>query len=240
MFQSFGTPFQFCQDVAVKKAAKAGERRDDALSRERIVDAAIELLDAEGEEGLTFRALATRLATGSGAIYWHVANKSELLAAATDAIVARGLTQATTHGKPKKAILAIATFVFDTVDAHPWIGAQLSGLGDGQRAMLQLFERIGRQLEALGVRGSRRFTAASTLIHYIVGVSVQNAANARAHDPPVDRAEFLAATAARWRDLDPDRYPFTRSVAAQLRDHDDRTEFLAGIDLILAGISAEA
>jgi hypothetical protein len=33
-------------------------------------------------------------------------------------------------------------------------------------------------------------------------------------------------------------YPFTRSVAAQLRAHDDREEFLAGIDLILAGITA--
>ena len=42
------------------------QRRTDALSRERIVDAAIELLDAEGESGLTFRALAARLATGPG------------------------------------------------------------------------------------------------------------------------------------------------------------------------------
>lgn len=29
---------------------------------------------------------------------------------------------------------------------------------------------------------------------------------------------------------------FTRTVAAQLRDHDDREQFLAGLDLILAGI----
>ena len=43
-----------------------------------------QILDDEGEAALTFRALSARLATGSGAIYWHVANKSELLAAATD------------------------------------------------------------------------------------------------------------------------------------------------------------
>src|ERR1700744_1302650 len=65
------------------------ERRADALSKERIVEATIELLDAEGEEALTFRALAARLATGSGAIYWHVADKQALLAAATDQVIGR-------------------------------------------------------------------------------------------------------------------------------------------------------
>ncbi|WP_229889525.1 TetR family transcriptional regulator, partial [Streptomyces mirabilis] len=48
------------------------ERREEPLSRQRIVEAAIGLLDTAGEGALTFRALAERLATGPGAIYWHV------------------------------------------------------------------------------------------------------------------------------------------------------------------------
>ncbi|MGJ5833328.1 TetR family transcriptional regulator [Streptomyces ossamyceticus] len=67
---------------------RRSQRRTEALSRERIVEAAIELLDAAGEGGLTFRALSERLATGPGAIYWHVENKGELLDAVTDAVVA--------------------------------------------------------------------------------------------------------------------------------------------------------
>jgi hypothetical protein len=43
---------------------------------------------------------------------------------------------------------------------------------------------------------------------------------------------------AAWADLDPGEYPFTRNVADQLRDHDDRVQFLDGVDLILAGISS--
>ena len=72
------------------------ERRADALSKERIVEAAIEILDADGESALTFRALAARLATGSGAIYWHVANKDDLLAATTDDVIARVMTEVVT------------------------------------------------------------------------------------------------------------------------------------------------
>ncbi len=70
-------------------------------------------------------------------------------------------------------------------------------------------------------------------------MSVQNAANGLMLDPPVDRADFLATVSARWKALDAHEYPFTRSVAAaQLPGHDDLAEFLAGIDLILAGIVA--
>jgi AcrR family transcriptional regulator len=219
------------------KATRGPERREEALSRERIVDAAIELLDEEGESGLTFRALATRLSTGAGAIYWHIANKSELLLAASDAVVARATDEVTASATPHEAIRRIAASVFEAIDAHPWVGPQLSR-APWETATLRIFERLGRQVQALGVRGGAQFTSASALLSYIVGVSIQNAANGRLLEPPVDRADFLETVSARWKELDAREYPFTRNVAAQLREHDDRAEFLAGIDLILAGVTA--
>ena len=200
-----------------------------ALSRERIVGAAVELLDVAGEGGLTFRALAARLTTGPGAIYWHVANKGELLLAATDAVLALPPAPA---GPPEDEIRAVALAVFDAIDAHPWAGTQLS------RAPLAIVERLGQQVQALGVPAPAQFAAMSALLNYIVGVAGQNAAQARAVVPGVDRSEFLATTAAAWAALDPGEFPFARGVAAELRDHDDREQFLAGIDLILAGIAA--
>ena len=102
------------------------ERRADALSKERIVEAAIEILDADGEGALTFSALAARLATGSGAIYWHVADKNDLLAATTNTVISRVMTEVIPGAEPREAIRAIALGVFDAIDAHPWVGAQLS------------------------------------------------------------------------------------------------------------------
>ena len=64
------------------------------------MEAAIEILDKDGEDALTFRALTAHLATGSGAIYWHVADKHELLAAATDHIIARVMTEAVKEPEP--------------------------------------------------------------------------------------------------------------------------------------------
>jgi AcrR family transcriptional regulator len=232
-----GTPFQICQDGAVPKGKGGPERREGALSRERIVDAAIELLDDDGEDGLTFRALATRLATGPGAIYWHITNKDELLVAASDVVVARALADVSAHASPKKAIHRIAIGVFETIDAHPWVGAELAR-NPPPIALLRIFERIGRQVQALGAPGGAQFTAATVLGSYIISESRQNAATGRLYDPRPDRAEFLETVAAQWKELDADEFPFTRNVAHQLREHDDRAEFLAGIDLILAGIAA--
>ncbi|MFE9685184.1 TetR/AcrR family transcriptional regulator [Streptomyces sp. NPDC002701] len=219
---------------------RRAERREEPLSRERIVGAAIELLDAAGEGGLTFRALAARLATGPGAIYWHVTGKDELLGAATDAVVADAMAAGTADATPQEAIRALALGVFDAIEAHPWIGTHIAR-APAQSPMLRVFEHIGRQIQALGVPHAARFTAASALLNYILGMGGQNAAEARTHQahlPDTSRTEFLDTVSAAWKELDPDEFAFIRTIADQLRDHDDRTEFLAGIDLILTGIVA--
>ena len=222
---------------------RRSERRTDALSRERIIGAAVDLLDAAGESGLTFRALAERLATGPGAIYWHVTNKDELLGAATDTVisVALAIDPAGSADSPQDEIRGVALGLFDAIDEHPWLATQLAThLSRSPRNSVtpRILESIGRQVRALGVPESNWFTATFALVHYILGAAGQNATNARSAGPGVDRSEFLDAVSTRWEELDPDHYPITRAVAGQVRDHDDRAEFVAGGDLILAGITA--
>jgi AcrR family transcriptional regulator len=205
-----------------------------------IVEAAIELLDAAGEGGLTFRVLTERLATGPGAIYWHVANKGELLAAATDAVVAAALAvepAESPDSSPQDRIRAVALGLFDAIDEHPWVAAQLSA-SSWQATAPRILETIGRQVRALGVPEESWFTVTSVLMQYILGAAGQNAANARVLEPGADRGEYLGAVSRAWAELDPDDYSFTRTVADQMREHDDRAEFLAGITLVLAGIAA--
>jgi AcrR family transcriptional regulator len=253
---------------------RRSQRRTEALSRERIVEVAIELLDAAGEGGLTFRALSERLATGPGAIYWHVENKGELLDAVTDAVVADAVAGGAggavsgsagageaggevseaagsagavgaggLPGVARDGIEAVALGLFDAIEEHPWLATQLAtqlSRSPWGTVAPRLFESIGRQVRALGVPEDSWFTATSALMHYILGAAGQNAANSassRALPPDVDRDQFLDSVSTAWEELDPDEYPFTRSLAPQLRGHDDREQFLAGITLILAGIT---
>jgi AcrR family transcriptional regulator len=208
-------------------------RRADALSKQRIVEVAVEILDRDGEDALTFRTLAAQLATGSGAIYWHIANKNDLLTAATDDVFSHAMADAAGRAEPQEAIRAIALGIFDAIDAHPWVGAQLPR--EPWSALLQLFERIGGQVQALGVPEAAQFDCASALVNYILGMAQQNAANARLLPHDTERTAFLATVTARWTQHDRTEYPFVHQVATQLREHDDREQFLAGIDIFLAG-----
>jgi AcrR family transcriptional regulator len=218
------------------KKARGSQRREDSLSRERIIEASIALLDSSGEGGLTFRALSEWLATGPGAIYWYIPNRSELLTAACDAIIARTMKAPLVGATPEATIRAVALGMFDAIDAHPWVGSALT-LAPGQLPMVRILEAIGQQVRALGVPDQEQWATVSTLLSYILGVGGQNAANGQfARTRDLDRSEFLDAVATAWSQLDADAYPFARSVAGQLRAHDDRMDFLAGIDLILRGI----
>lgn len=214
-------------------------RRTDALSRDRIVDAAIGLLDESGADALTFRALATALNTGSGAIYHHVAGKDELLAAATDAVL-RPILAAPTGGRdPRETIRGLALTLFDTIDAHPWLAAQVMA-DPGRPANLLLSERIGGAVLAMGPPEDSLFDAATAIVGYVLGSAAQNAANARsdlARSGP-SREELLGGVAARIGQLQPDEFPYLHRIAATMADHDDRAQFLAGLDLLLAGIDA--
>jgi AcrR family transcriptional regulator len=220
------------------KNARSIRRREESLSRDRIIEASIAILDSSGESGLTFRTLSERLATGPGAIYWHIASKSELLTAACDAIVARTLNARAVGATPEATIRALALGMFDAIDAHPWVGSALTQAAS-QLPMVRIIERIGQQVRALGVPDEEQWATVGALLNYILGVGGQNAANTQfARTRGVDRSDFLEAVATAWSQLDPDEYPFARSVAGQLRAHDDRVDFLAGIDLILSGIES--
>jgi AcrR family transcriptional regulator len=155
-----------CQDETCGRTART-RRRTDALSRQRIIAAAAEILDSGGEDALTVRSLSTYLATGSGAIYWHVGNMAELLCAVTEDVVARAIASVADVARPREAIRATALALFDAVAKHRWAGTQLSRK-PGDPAVLLIFESLGGNLVDLGVAEEAQFGCASALLHYVL------------------------------------------------------------------------
>lgn len=208
-------------------------RRSDALSRERIVAAAVEILDRGGQGELTVRALTTHLSTGRGAVYHHVSGKDELLAAATDLVIGGVTAGVATDEEAEQAIRALALGIFDAIDAHPWVGTQLSR-EPMQAAVLRIWKSIGTQLQRLGVDRAALPDAGSALVSYVLGSAAQYVAGPRTLADEADRKAYLEQLAAMWVEHDP--RPLVAEAAVALREHDDRKQFLAGVDIFLAGI----
>ncbi|MFF5727828.1 TetR/AcrR family transcriptional regulator [[Kitasatospora] papulosa] len=219
------------------KGSARSPRRTDSLSRKLIIQTAIEMLDSSGEKALTLRALTERLSTGYGAIYHHVKDKEDLLATAADEVITIVMSGAGADADPRAALRALALGLFDAIDAHPWVGAEFSRQ-PWRPALLDFYEGVGRLLDALDVSEEARFDAAGALVNYVLGVAAQNAANARLRmGSGTDRETFLEDAATQWAEVDPGRHPFVHAAATRLSEHDDREQFLVGVDIFLAGIS---
>jgi AcrR family transcriptional regulator len=65
----------------MKPAKKSSDtkRHQPHLEREKVLDAALELLDEVGFHNLTVRKLAARLEVKAAALYWHFQNKQDLI-----------------------------------------------------------------------------------------------------------------------------------------------------------------
>lgn len=225
----------------VSSRPRGRRRAEDALSRQTVVEAAAALLDERGERGLTFPALTERLHTGNGAIYWHVANKDELVALAADHILGQTLpptpSPAPGRGDAVDAVRSLALDAFDALDRHPWAAAHVTASPALPNA-LRLLEQVGTLTTAIGVPPAERFNVATALFNYMIGVSAQIAGTAATIGATTPRDDYLAKAAQRWQALDPADYPFLARSADDFLHHDDRQQYTAGLELLLAGLNA--
>jgi AcrR family transcriptional regulator len=199
---------------------------------EAVMTEAVALLDEAGEPALTFRALATRLGTGVGSIYWYVSGKDVL--AATDRLPA--------SDDPIDGMRAIAIVLFEAIADRPWLGDYFMRDTGVQPNGLKLYDRLGQQVLRLDLTRRERFHAVSAVIGYVVGIAAD-----LGQQPPeqvlageISRDAYLAQWAEQWRALDPAEFPYMHEVADEFEGHDDAEQFRAGLDLLLAGLRLQA
>jgi AcrR family transcriptional regulator len=90
--------------------------------RARLIEAAVVLLHAQGEQGVTLRALAKATGVSAMAPYRHFADKAALLGAVAEAgfaALAAVLAEADRAGTPRAALVAQGLAYFRFAQAHP-------------------------------------------------------------------------------------------------------------------------
>ncbi|MER5439403.1 TetR/AcrR family transcriptional regulator [Streptomyces sp. NPDC002790] len=212
---------------------------------EAVLNAAVAVLDEAGGSALTFRALAARLGTGVGTIYWYVQNKDELLDRATDHAIGGVLAaveELPESDDPIADLRAMAVALFDAIVDRPWLSAYFMRNTDVQGNSLRLYDRLGRQTLRLGLTTRQRFHAVSAITGVVVGTAADLGMEIPQSllDGEVDRDEYLDQFAETWRQLDAEEFPFVRGIADEFAGHDDRDQFLAALDLTLAGLRLQA
>jgi AcrR family transcriptional regulator len=140
------------------------------LHRRDVVDKATQLLDDYGIADLTMRRLAKELNVTPGALYWHFANKQQLLGAVADRILEPASTAASEVPWPER-ILGICSMVRDALLSST-DGAELvsSSFASGQTQRLaEVLAWLTSAASEAGMSPANADLTARTLIYYVLG-----------------------------------------------------------------------
>ena len=141
------------------------------LHKRDVVDAATALLDNYGIADLTMRRLARELNVSPGALYWHFANKQQLLGAVADRILE---PVGDVPGDWRDRIAGICGRLRDALLSHT-DGAELvsASFAAGQSAaMAQILAGLTDAAADAGVDPAHAELAARTVVYYVLGFTV--------------------------------------------------------------------
>jgi len=202
-----------------------------ALPPDRILAAAVDLLDEQGAEALSMRSLAQRLESGTATLYRHFSNRSELVSMVIDHML--GEVDLDAHAVAElpwqQACILFAQHMFDALGRHGNVASLLieyTPMGPNALANRELCLTV---LLDNGFAPAVAAHAFATLARYVVGFAIQLSGSAAVNGQ--QDAELSAA----FHELDASRYPATVAVADDLPVPLEE-EFAYGLRLIVAGL----
>lgn len=199
-----------------------------ALPLDRIVGAALELVDEQGADALSMRALAQRLGSGTATLYRHVADRAELVAMVVDRMLGEVVFDTPTGLAWDEVCTSFAQKLFDALGRHGNVAPLLIGhVPMGPNAMAQR-EFVLSVLLHNGFSARAAARSYATLSRYILGFAMQIAGSATAAR---DDVEISGA----FQRLDPELYPATVAAAGNL-PVPLQDEFDFGLRLLVAGL----
>jgi AcrR family transcriptional regulator len=142
------------------------------LSRERVLQAAVELADRDGIDSLTMRKLGERLGAGPMSLYYHVANKHALLDGMVD-IVFSEIEVPSAHMDWKQAMRRRAISTREVLRRHPWALGRMEATKSPGPSDLRLHDAVLGCLREAGFSVEMAVQAYSVQDAYIYGFALQ-------------------------------------------------------------------
>jgi AcrR family transcriptional regulator len=216
--------------------AKRAAKRRRALTRERVLRAAISLADRDGIESLSMRKLGQKLGVEAMSLYNHVRNKVDMLDGMVDLVFseidlpASGVDWRT--AMRKRAISARQVLL-----RHPWAIGLMESRATPGPATLRHHDSVLGSLRTAGFSIDMAAHAYSILDGYIYGFTLTELTLPFSNSGETARVAEIAETIL--EDFRPGEYPHLAEMAvdrATKPGYNYGDEFEYGLDLILDGI----
>jgi AcrR family transcriptional regulator len=217
-----------------RAATKGSAEKRVPLSRERVLNGALEVADAEGVGSLTMRLLAEHLGVKPMALYHHVANKSDIVDGIVDLVFSE-IELPSTCGAWRSEMQRRACSARQVLRRHSWAIALLQSRTHPGPATLRHHNAVIGALRGAGFSVPMTAHAFALLDSYIYGFALSEASL------PINGPETVAEVAESMmlQYLATD-YPHLSEFSTEhilKPGYDFGAEFDYGLELILDGLT---
>lgn len=221
-----------------QQSAKPRKAARKPLTQERIVDAALELLVAEGYDAVSMRRVAQALHTGAASLYVHVANKQELDSLLINRAAREVVIPDPDPDRWQEQTAQVMRDLLMAMRAYPGVArAAIGQIPTGDDALIST-ERLLGILRAGGLSDQVCAYAVDLIPLYVCSVAYEESVMGAGNWTPADIEKFTSELSDWFGALSADRFPNIVALAGALTagTGDDRFEF--GVQVIVAGIAS--
>lgn len=209
---------------------------DGPLTRERIVDAALRISDAESNlSQLTVRRLAKELGVGTMTLYSYFRAKDDILDAMADEILGRVELEET--GDPEgqeTAMRVVAQAFLTTMRQHPVVIRLFAErVTDSQLALRGGMEQILRRLVDSGLPGPLAVRYYSFVVTFTLGFVTYGMPRRWAREDDGEAAELRRQRTHFYAGLPMDEFPVVVRLASELVDLPADWQYWTVVDAVI-------
>jgi AcrR family transcriptional regulator len=226
------------QIAALDSGQSAPRPRREPITASRIVEAALQVVEAEGFDALTMRRVAAALQASPGALYAHVRDKAELDDLMIGELCSRVTLPVPDSAQWKAQAIDVCRQLRDQYLWYPQIWRATLAAAPQSLDTLRIMEGLLAILLAGGVPLQSAAWAIDAAFLYVGAYSVMSLRRRTEKDTDgrvVDRPEVIE----RLRMLPPDRFPITVAHAPELTSGEGHARFDFTLGLLLGGLTPD-
>ncbi len=207
------------------------------LTRERIITAAVELIEREGAEAVSMRRVASELGIGVMSLYNYVPSKAALLDGVAEQVLS-GIDFTTEPGTSwEEQIRALARAFWRKARDCPRSTMVVVSRPVDSAATLRPIEHALGTLRNAGFSGEDAVRVVRTFVAYVAGTLMREVGVTPGLEPQRPLGQDPAVLAADRPFLNPAEFPQVMSVSAELLNRDFDADFEFGLDLLVRAVA---
>ena len=204
-----------------------------ALTREGIVAAAVQVMQAEGLDRVTMRRLAQELDTGAASLYVYLRNAAELHAAMLEELLGQvDLTPVTAAGDWRDRLIEVLWSYTRILFEQPGLAQSALVTRPSGPAYLSLAEGILALLSAGGVSPGRAAWAVDLLLHFSTSTATEQGTRQREINAQDEEDALVVAL----REAPADTFPQIAALGTELMSGAGPDRLTWGFGVLINGI----